>query len=190
LKVPEFPKTFPRLETDRLLLREITPEDRDGIFRNFSDQDVAKWFFEEPYSKIEQVDEIIGAFSNEFEQGTGLTWAIALKESNEFIGTCGYEEVEIGSCGEIGFDLAKEHWGKGLMSEALGAILDYGFDVFGLVKVEAHTYSTNSRAIRLLRNLGFQLQNVEDDSHYFVLFEKDRRHPESWESSRCRKSTE
>lgn len=178
MKVSEFPKTFPILETDRLLLREITPEDRHGIFRNFSDKDVAQWFFEEPYSRIEQVDEIIQAFINEFEQGTGLTWAITLKGSSEFVGTCGYGEVEIGSRGEIGFDLAKEHWGKGLMSEALSPIINYGFDMFGLVKVEAHTYSTNSRAIRLLRNLGFQLEDVRDDSHYFVLF-KDRRNPES-----------
>jgi ribosomal-protein-alanine N-acetyltransferase len=170
----EFPKVLPRLETDRLILREIKQEDRYGIFRNFSDVDVAKWFFEEPYSAIEQVDEIIQAFIHEFEQGTGLTWAIALKGSDEFVGTSGYGEVEVGSCGEIGFDLAKEHWGKGLMSEALGAIIDYGFDVLELGKVEAHTYSTNSRAIRLLRNLGFRLEDVRDDSHYFALFEKVR----------------
>ena len=179
MKASEFPKTFPRLETDRLILREITQDDRHGIFGNFSDKDVAKWFFEEPYSEIEQADEIIQEFINEFEQGKGLTWAITLKGSNEFVGTCGYGEVEIGSDGEIGFDLAKEHWGKGLMSEALSAIIDYGFQRCGLGKVEAHTYSTNSRAIRLLRNLGFQLEDVRDDSHYFALFEKDRRKPES-----------
>lgn len=179
MKASEFPKTFPRLETDRLILREVTQDDRYGIFRNFSDKDVAKWFFEEPYSEIEQADEIIQAFINEFEQGKGLTWAITLKGSNEFVGTCGYGEIEIDTCGEIGFDLAKEHWGKGLMSEALNAIIDYGFDMFGLGKVEAHTYSTNSRAIRLLRNLGFQLEDVGDDSHYFSLFKKDRSNLES-----------
>lgn len=179
MKAPEFPKAFPRLETERLILREITQDDRYGIFRNFSDKDVALWFFEEPYTEIEQVDEIIQAFINDFEQGQGLTWAITLKDSNEFVGTCGYGEVEIGGCGEIGFDLAKEHWGKGLMSEALSAIVDFGLDRFGLRKVEAHTYSTNSRAIRLLRNLGFGLEDVRDDSHYFALFEKDRRDPES-----------
>lgn len=179
MRVSKFPQAFPRLETDRLILREISQDDRYGIFRNFSDRDVAKWFFEEPYTRIEQADEIIQAFKNEFEQGEGLTWAITLKGSNEFVGTCGYGEVEIGSCGEIGFDLAKEHWGKGLMSEALGAIIDYGFDAFGLGEVEAHTYSTNSRAIRLLTNLGFQLDAVRGDSHYFSLLKKVRKNPGS-----------
>jgi ribosomal-protein-alanine N-acetyltransferase len=170
MSVPQLPETFPRLETARLILRQISADDRDGIFRNFSDPEVAKWFFEEPFTRMEQVDEIIQAFSQEFEQGEGLTWAIALKGSGEFVGTCGYGEVEVGSRGEIGFDLAKDYWGQGLMSEALGAIVEYGFDVLGLDKVEAHTYSANARAIRLLKKLGFQLERVGDDSHYFVLY--------------------
>jgi ribosomal-protein-alanine N-acetyltransferase len=169
MEIPEFPKTFPRLETGRLLLREITPQDRVGLFKNFSDRDVASWFFDEPYTRMEQADDIIQAFTDEFEQGTGLTWAIALKESDEFVGTCGYGEVEIGSCGEIGFDLAKEHWGKGLMSEALSSVIEYGFDLLRLDKIEAHTYATNARAIHLLRNLGFSLEDIRDNSFYFSL---------------------
>jgi ribosomal-protein-alanine N-acetyltransferase len=177
VNVPDFPKTFPRLETGRLILRQISADDRLGIFRNFSDPEVAKWFFEEPYTRMEQVDEIIQAFSSEFEQGKGLTWAIALKGSHVFVGTCGYGEVELGARGEIGFDLAKGYWGRGLMSEALGAIVSYGFEVLGLDKVEAHTYSANARAIRLLEKLGFRLEKVGDDAHYFALSRKDRRDP-------------
>ncbi len=168
-----FPKVFPRLQTDRLLLRELTPDDRDGVFSNFSDVEVAKWFFEEPYTDIEQVDEIIQAFITEFEQAKGLTWAMVLTEDNEFVGTCGYGEIDLGSRGEIGFDLAKEHWGKGLMSEALAAVIAYGFDVLGLSEVEAHTYSANLRAIRLLTKLGFQVESVRGDSHYFSLSRQD-----------------
>jgi ribosomal-protein-alanine N-acetyltransferase len=174
-----FPEIFPRLETERLVLREITPDDRDGAFRNFSDLDVAIWFFDEPFREIDQVDQIIQEFIQDFEQGKDLTWAITLKENNEFLGTCGFGDVEIGSRGEIGFDLAKEHWGKGLMSEALRAVIDYGFDVLGVGSIEAHTYSTNARAIRLLRKLGFHLDGVREDSHYFVMTRQDRANPES-----------
>lgn len=177
METPEFPKTFPRLETDRLLLREVIPEDRVGLFKNFSDGEVASWFFDEPYSRIEQADEIIQAFIDEFEQGTGLTWAITLKGSNEFVGTCGYEEIKVGSWGEIGFDLAKEHWGKGLAHEAVSAIIEVGFDRLRLDKIEAHTYAINARAIRLLKSLGFRLEDVRDDSHHYSLLEKDRRNP-------------
>jgi ribosomal-protein-alanine N-acetyltransferase len=164
-----FPWTFPHLETKRLILREITPGDREAIFRNFSDPEVTQWFFEEPYTQIEQAEEIIEAFRQEFEQGKGLTWALVLKDNDELVGTCGYAELELGSWGEIGFDLAKDHWRKGLMTEALRAAVEYGFAVLQLDKIELHTYSTNVRAIGLARKLGFALEAVRDDTHYFVL---------------------
>ena len=101
--------------------------------------------------------------------GAGLTWAVALKGNNKCVGTCGYGDIEIGERGEIGFDLAKEQWGKGLMSEALVPIIAYGFDELGLNKVEAHSYSNNDRAIHLLEKVGFQLDKISEDSHYYSM---------------------
>jgi ribosomal-protein-alanine N-acetyltransferase len=144
-----------------------------ALFRNFADPEVAKWFFEHPYTEIAQASQIIDAFKDEFEQGQGITWAITFKGTGTFVGTCGYGEVHIADRGEVGFDLAKEHWGKGLMTEALTAIIDYGFDILDLNQVEAHTYSNNARAKRLLEKLGFQLQTVSTDSHYFALSSQD-----------------
>jgi ribosomal-protein-alanine N-acetyltransferase len=164
-----FPETFPRIETTRLILREITQDDAIGIFKNFSDPDIAKWFFEQPFTEMKQVTEIIDEFNRDFSQRKGLTWAMTLKETGTCVGTCGYGDVGIGDRGEIGFDLAKEQWGKGLMAEGLAAIIDYGFEALNLSKVEAHTYSNNMRSIRLLEKLGFQLDKVSEDSSYFSL---------------------
>ena len=169
----EFPKTFPRLETDLLILREISQEDVDAVFKNFSDPDVAKWFFKQPYTEIKQAIQIIDQFIHEFMQGQGITWGIVLKENGAFIGTCGFGEVVIGEWGEIGFDLAKEQWGRGLMTEALTVIIGYGFEFLNLSKVEAHTYSVNARAVHLLEKLDFQLDNVSDDSSYFSISKED-----------------
>jgi len=168
----EFPKAFPRINTERLILREITHDDTQAIFHNFSNPDIAKWFFEKPLTKIEQATKFIDQFNSEFQQGKGVTWAIELKENNECIGTCGYGEVEFGERGEIGFDLSKEYWGKGIMREGLIAIIDFGFSVLKLSKVEAHTYSSNARAKRLLEMLDFQLNAVSEDSHYYSLIKE------------------
>ena len=165
----EFPSKFPRIETERLILREITQADAQAIFRNFSEPEIAKWFFEEPLTEIEQATQFIDYFNSEFEQGEGITWAIEMKENNECVGTCSIGGIEIGGGGEMGFDLAKECWGKGIMSESLIAIIDYGFTVLKLSKIDAHTYSTNSRAKRLLEKLGFQLAKVSEDSDYYSL---------------------
>ncbi len=124
-----FPSTFPTLETERLTLREITQDDADGIFKNFSDPEVSKWFFEQPLTQMEQALEFIGAFRSEFEQGEGLTWAVVLKGDGLFVGTCGYGSVEVGGRGDMGFDLA----------------------------------------IGLLKKVGFRLEKVTEEEHYFVV---------------------
>ena len=164
---------IPRLETERLLLRAITSDDRFAIFENYSDPDVANWFFDQPYSHIEQADQIIQEFIKKSIEGEGLAWAILLKESGEFVGTCSYENFDNRLRGEIGFDLAKKHWGRGYMTEALKAIIDYGFAVLDLVKIEAHTYSRNSRARRMLERLGFKVDTVSEDSHCYILAKAD-----------------
>jgi ribosomal-protein-alanine N-acetyltransferase len=168
-----FPKAFPTLETARLILREINHDDASGIFKNFSDPDVSSWFLEQSFTEMEQATQIIDEFNRDFAQETGLTWAITLKGNSACVGTCGYGEIGSSGLGEIGFDLAKELWGKGIMSEALVTAIDYGFAILNLIKVEAHTYSSNSRAIRLLDKLGFQLDNVSEDSHHFSLSRED-----------------
>lgn len=164
-----FPDNFPTLETERLILREITYEDTQAIFRNFSDPDVAKWFFEEPLTEIYQAAKFIDLFNNEFKNGKGLTWSLVIKDESACVGTCGYGDIELGARGEIGFDLAKELWGKGLMSEALVPVIEYGFDVLRLSKIEAHSYSANTRAIHLLKKMGFQLDKISEDSHYYSI---------------------
>ncbi|UCE00256.1 MAG: GNAT family N-acetyltransferase [Chloroflexota bacterium] len=165
----EFPSIFPRIETARLILREITHADTHAIFRNFSEPEIAKWFFEEPLTDIDQAKQFIDQFNSEFKQGEGITWAIEMKKNNACVGTCSIAGVSIGGEGEIGFDLAKEYWGKGIMSESLTAILDYGFSVLNLSKIDAHTYSTNIKAKHLLEKLGFQLEKVSEDSDYYSL---------------------
>ena len=61
-----------KLETERLLLRAISPEDRFVIFENYSDPDVANWFFDQPFTRIEQADEVISNFLERAAQGKGL----------------------------------------------------------------------------------------------------------------------
>lgn len=166
---PEFPSKFPRIETERFILREITRADTQAIFRNFSEPEIARWFLEEPLTEIEQVSQFIDHFISEFEQGEGITWAIEMKETHECVGTCSLGEIEIGKVGEMGFDLAKEYWGQGIMGESLIAIINYGISALKLAKFDAHTYSANTRAKHLLKKLGFQLDRVKDESEYFSL---------------------
>jgi [ribosomal protein S5]-alanine N-acetyltransferase len=164
---------IPRLETERIELKAITPEDRFAIFRNYSDPDVANWFFDKPFTQIQQADHIINEFLEKAKQGQGLAWTILLKASGEFIGTCSFENFGTALKGEIGFDLARKHWGYGYMTEALTEIITYGFTVLGLESIEADTYSHNARARRVLEKLGFKVEVVGEDSHCYALARSD-----------------
>ena len=84
----EFPGFFPEIATERLLLRRIMRDDAQAVFRNFSDPEVARWFLKQPLTKIEQTTEFIEQFDSDFREGKGLTWAVTLMETGEFIGTC------------------------------------------------------------------------------------------------------
>ena len=157
----------PTIDTERLVLRPIGPEDRVAIFENYSDSDVSRWFFAQPYTQIEQADRIIQQFMLRTAEGVGLAWAIVLKATGETIGTCSYEHIDQELTGEIGFDLGKRHWGYGYMREALQAVTEYGFGRLGLAHITADTYSDNLRARRVLEQVGFSVDSVGEDSHCY-----------------------
>lgn len=166
-----FPSKFPILESDRLILRCMKASDALALFANYSDEDIAKNFLDEPLKEIQQAEQFIEAFQEEFSQGKAITWAITFKETHQMIGTCSLM-IREGASAEIGYDLAKAHWGQGLMTEALEAMLGYGFDELGLEMIKADTMSANARSINLLKRLQFQLDDVRDNYHWFSIHNK------------------
>ena len=170
--------SFPVIETERLVLRELALADQHAILSNFLDEAVTRWFFEHPYTELSQAKEIIREFDEKYRTGKGITWGITLKGHDVVIGTCGFEAFELAGGGEIGFDLAKAYWGRGLMREALCAIIAYGFEHLLLRQVEAHTYCENARARALLERLGFSAQRVENGSCAYALNREDWIAPE------------
>jgi ribosomal-protein-alanine N-acetyltransferase len=158
---------IPRLETERLILRELTLGDKDAVFQNFSDDETTE-FIMEPMTSLKQAEDIIQEFIDGFKQGKSIFWAVVLKESYAFIGTCSYESFSLGDLqGEIGYDLSKGYWGQGLMTEAVQAIIRYGFECLGLNRIEPHTFPQNTRSISLLCRLHFKEEGTFRQNSYF-----------------------
>ncbi|MBN2055891.1 GNAT family N-acetyltransferase [bacterium] len=103
-----------------------------------------------------------------------------LKTAGETIGTCSNEHLEGKLTGEIGFDLAKRHWGHGYMMEELLAVIEYGFVCLGLAQITADTYSDYPRARRVFDKVGFRVASVGEDSHCYSVSRED------WIRDRCR----
>lgn len=81
---------FPTLSTDRLVLREIFQEDAEAIYSNFSDDRVTKLYGMNTFTKLEEAENLINAFSSNFKQKRGMRWGIERKDKKGLIGTIGF----------------------------------------------------------------------------------------------------
>jgi ribosomal-protein-alanine N-acetyltransferase len=159
---------FPLIETQRLILRELEPQDIDFIYGHFSDDDVCRYLLDnEPLTDINEAQEIM-AFYLDPKQNDRNRWCIINKESNRQIGTCGYHRWnKTDNIAEIGYDLERESWGHGYMQEALNAALRIGFCNMSLNRIQAFVYVRNAKSIATLRKLGFIEEGIVRDKHYF-----------------------
>jgi len=157
---------FPEIETDNLILREIMPEDRDAIYAIFGDEEVTRYYDLATMRTRKEADELIDFFDERFETESMIRWGITRKDDDVVIGTCGYVLLHRHR-GEIGYDLLHSEWGKGIMAEALDAIIDFGFSDMGLHRVEAMVMAENMASTRLLQKLGFTQEGTLRDYDYF-----------------------
>jgi ribosomal-protein-alanine N-acetyltransferase len=161
---------FPEFETKRLVLRRMTPADAEFYLRHFSDPDIVELTaFDAPETLEEATQELLAFCIKPFEENKGIRWGIVLKDETELIGTIGYHQwLKTGGYhARVGYDLTDAHRRRGIMTEALEAVLRYGFEMMRLNKVEACTDTRNVASIRLLQKLGFHQDGVLRENTYF-----------------------
>jgi [ribosomal protein S5]-alanine N-acetyltransferase len=152
--------SFPNLETERLWLRQATQEDAEAVFAIFSDPNVTQFHDLDTFNHLNQAIGVIERRAKGFESGYGIRWGIARKSDNYLIGSCGFTWDRQANAAEVGYELASQFWRQGIMSEALRAILNYGFEIRGVQFVIAQIMLENMASRRLLENLGFQSQGI------------------------------
>lgn len=161
-------KPFPRLETDRLLLRRITKEDQSTLFLLKSDVQVLRYSDSAPATEMNEVLSLLNKMDQSIDANNGISWGIALKENNELIGTAGFwRTTPEHHRAEIGYNLLPEFWKKGIMTEALVRIFKYGFNEMNLHSVEANVNPGNLPSIKLLEKLGFEKEAYFKENYYF-----------------------
>lgn len=150
----------PILEDARLLLRPLQPADRDFIFRHFSDPQVTRYLLDEPpLADLAGADELIQVYLDPAAQARCNRWVILLKDGGQPVGTCGFHAwSHVNHRAEIGYDLAPDCWGRGIMSAAVRLAIDYAFQNMQLNRIAAVVYVENEPSARLLGRLGFRLE--------------------------------
>ncbi|MGM7700628.1 GNAT family N-acetyltransferase [Pseudalkalibacillus sp. Hm43] len=148
---------FQQLETERLHLVQIKQGHTESFYNILSRDDVIQYYGMDRLTSMDQASKIIDSFQSHFEKKQAIRWGMVHKETEEFIGTLGLNNLSLWSNkSEIGFELHPDYWKMGLTSEAVKAVLDYSFTELELYRLGAVTYPQNEASINLLMNLGFK----------------------------------
>lgn len=152
-----------RIETDRLLLRPWRESDLEDLYAYASDPDVGIHAGWKPHASIEESKQILSMFIREKK-----VFALELKETGRVVGSLGLEEmrpdpVEGEFFGrEIGYVLSKAYWGRGLMPEAVRAVIGYCFTVLGYDYLTCGHFIQNDRSRRVIEKIGFDYFGESD----------------------------
>jgi len=150
-----FPNKFLELESERLVLKEISMNDLDFLFKIRNNEDNNK-FIGRKKSSLEEVQQFIIDRIVDFKEKKGITWMIYNKESKQNIGSvCFWNFNFENNSAEIGYELVSEFQGKGFMQEALSKVINFGFNELNLQTIEAFTDENNKSSINALLKFNF-----------------------------------
>lgn len=159
---------FPVLRTGRLLLRRIEATDTDAVLFLRSDPTIMQYLDREPIHTVGEAALFIRHITDSLERNEGITWGISLADDPQLIGTIGFWRLmKEHYRAEIGYLLHPAYWGQGLVSEAMTAVMNYGFDVMKLHSVEANVNPDNKASVRILQKAGFVQEAYFRENYFF-----------------------
>ncbi len=149
--------TFPVLETKRLNLVEIEAEHAPKLYEIFSKEEVIRYYGMAPFKSTEEAEGLVKSFGSQFSTKKAMRWGMIIKDTGEFIGTLGLNNLQIwGRRAEVGFEAHPDFWKKGYTSEAIREVLRYAFTELDLYRIGAVTFPANTASTTLLKKLGFK----------------------------------
>ncbi|MDB5232692.1 MAG: hypothetical protein JWN76_3497 [Chitinophagaceae bacterium] len=156
---------FPKLLTERFVLRQIISNDQQQIFEGLSHPEVIK-YYGVSYKTFEETKAQMNFYDDLLTRETGIWWGVCYKNNIEkIIGACGFnywkkEHYKT----EIGYWLLPGEQRGGVMSECLPIIINYAFTVMKVHRIEALVETENERSLELLNKLGFKQERILKDA--------------------------
>jgi RimJ/RimL family protein N-acetyltransferase len=159
---------FVALESERLLLRRFRETDLATFLAYRNDPEVARYQDWEGSTEEEALRVIhVSEHEEPFAPGEWFQFAVALKETEQLVGDLGFRVGEDGRQAEVGYTLAREHWGNGYASEAVIRLLDHAFGVLGLHRVSAVVDQENLPSIALLERIELRREGAFAENVWF-----------------------
>lgn len=158
-------KPFPKLETERLVLRKLVDSDKKAIFDIRSNKEVNKFIDRHAPENISDIETFIRMIDQLINTNKGIYWVI--EHNNTLIGSIGLRHFNHDfSYAEIGYELHLDFHKKGFMSESLQKVIHFGFSKLNLKAIEAFTHKNNESSIALLNKNNFIYQPKRRDKGF------------------------
>ncbi len=158
---------FPKLESKRLLIREMTNNDLDVIYDFNSCAESLKYVAREPFTNKKTAQDKLSFFLKTTKNKSSFWWVFTLKETGKDIGYGGlFNFCTSTNKAEVGYGIIKKYWNKGYMSEALHEIIHFGIHTAKLHKIAAVILDGNIPSIKLLEKNGFKKEGHLKDHSY------------------------
>lgn len=149
------------IETPRLTLRELTTGDLDDLAAMYADAEVMQFIGRGGVLAREDAERYIDRQIRSYrERGFG-EWATVLRDTGETVGMCGlivWPDIDGAVETEVAYLLARTAWGRGLGTEAAGAIRDWGARELGLERLVSCIYPENATSIRVAEKIGMRFE--------------------------------
>lgn len=159
---------FPVLNTNRLTLRQITHNDVNEFFWLRNSEEVMKYIQLPGFKSIEEAKEKINILKKLTTRNEGINWAITLNNSDKLLGWILLKSIDlVNHRAEVGYLLHPDFWRKGIIQEALTAVLDFSFDTLNFHSLEAYVNPENIASISLLEKNGFVKEAHFKENFYF-----------------------
>ena len=159
---------FPYLKTQRLILRRITRDDAVDFFAIRSNIEIMAAIDREPLKSMDEMFSLMALIEENIDRNESIAWAVCLKEDNQMIGHFGFHKIDfINHWAEIGYALLPHFQGKGLATEGINAILEYGFNHLRFHSVDANVNPVNKSSIALLIKNGFVKEAHFKENFFF-----------------------
>ena len=152
---------MPELETPRLILRAARVSDARDMFEYAKDPEVTRYLLWKPHPDEGYTRSYLEYLAGRYRIGAHYEWVVADKETKRMIGTCGFASIDCANnCAELGYVLNPAYRGRGLILEAAQRVLQFGFCVLGLNRIEARYMVENTASLRVMEKLGMQFEGV------------------------------
>lgn len=151
-----------KIETERLILRKFKKDDAKDMYNNWaSDSEVTKYLTWPAHNNIEISKKVIEMWTDSYSNAESYQWAIVLKEIGNVIGSFSLMGInnENENC-EIGYCIGKAFWNRGIVTEALSAIIDFGFNEIGFQRIAACHHINNPASGRVMEKCGLKYEGT------------------------------